>query len=119
MQLVLMYLDEVFKAIKMFETFENNQKQTKTPWLVFATAAFCFTVFLFYIDEGNYSLKGFAKWYTWIVLLIYAIPQVLTQFVFFKLLRNRLNNKERTLFSVLLGLFFGAALVICSFIFLG
>lgn len=103
----------------MFEAFEKTQKQTKTPWLVFMAAAFCLTVFLFYIDEGNYSLKGFAKLYTWIVLLLYAIPQVFVQFLFFKLLKNRINEKERTLFSVILGLIFGVTLVISGFYLIG
>ena len=102
----------------MFETFENIKKQTKTPWLVFVAAAFCFTLFLFYIDEGNYSLKGFTQGYTWIVLLIYMIPQVLTQFVFFHLFKKKLNNKESALFSVLVGIPLGVALVIFGFYFI-
>ena len=87
----------------------------KQPLIVFVLAATAVVLFLFFIDEGNYSLRGFTNPLHWLVFLIYLIPTVLAQFLTYLLL-TKLNMKDGKLtFSVVIGLFFGIASVISLF----
>jgi 4-hydroxybenzoate polyprenyltransferase len=88
----------------------------KNEWLLFLMSAIVIVLFLFYIDEGNYSLKGFTNPGHIIVFFIYVIPTFLAQVFVFKLLTKFKIESGKLLFSIVCGLFLGIAAVIVCFI---
>ena len=87
----------------------------KQPLIIFVLAATAVVLFLFFTDEGNYSLKGFTNPVHWLVFLIYLMPTVLAQFLTYLFLTKLNMQHGKLTFSVVIGLFFGIASVISLF----
>jgi len=76
----------------------------------------CITVlFLFFIDEGNYSFQGFKEPVHWLVFLIYTVPTILAQLLIYKLLTRINLESGKLLFSTIFGLLIGVTGVISLF----
>ena len=93
--------------------------RTKTaqpkPWLLFTVSAIVLVLFLFYIDEGHYSLKGFTNPVHLLIFFIYLTPSILAQFLVYRLLNKMQLKSGALLYSVVCGLFIGVSLVMSLF----
>ena len=94
----------------MSEPLLDYTEKQKVPLTLFFAVAFCFTQFLFFIDEGYNSFKWMLSPANWLVFFIYLFPMVLCMYLGWRILKNKT-------WSVLLGLLIGTSLVI--FVLLG
>lgn len=99
----------------MFEEFEGKADEKKGKVWIFLTSSILLTLFLFFIDEGNYSFNWAKNYFSLIMVVIYALPMFLAQWLFYKFLPKNLSKTEKYLFSIPIGLIVGVCLVITVF----
>ncbi|MCB0427891.1 MAG: hypothetical protein KDD16_11365 [Mangrovimonas sp.] len=99
----------------MFEEFEKKANTKNGTIWIFITSSILLTLFLFYIDEGNYNFNWAENYFSLIMVLIYAAPMFLAQWLFYKFLPKNLSKTEKYLFSIPIGLIVGVVLVISIF----
>ena len=99
----------------MFEEFKNKSVRKWGNPLVFLASSILLTLFLFFIDEGNYSFNWIGSFYALIIAFIYALPMFLFQFLIFKSLSEKFSPKEKYLISIPFGLITGTILVVFAF----
>jgi len=80
-----------------------------TPFVI---VAFLSTLFLFYIDEGNYSLKGITQVGNIIALSIYWLGLILGQVLVKSFLYKQKTGYEKTALVIVTGLPIGLFLAI-------
>ncbi len=94
-------------------TFTNRQ-QTNSFFIHLLCAA-AFTTFLFFIDEGYYSFKWMREAGNWLLFAIYTFGilsgQIVTQF----LILRQYTGKYKMLFSCLIGVPLGTAILFAVF----
>lgn len=94
----------------------GNTNQKKEYVAVYFLLSLLVTVFLIYIDEGNYNFNWIYSWGNWVVFLIYAFGifsgQILAQHFLFK----KMTTVNRILLSFFVGGGVGLAAVIIMFI---
>lgn len=99
----------------MFEKLKNKSvRKWRTP-IIFLVSSILLTLFLFFIDEGNYSFNWIRSFYALIIAFIYALPMFLIQFLIFKSLSKKFSTKEKYLISIPFGLIIGTMLVVFVF----
>lgn len=85
----------------------SSQKK-KSHLGTFTTAALVVTLFLFFIDEGNYSFSGLTDWGNLLALAFYFLAMIIGQSVLHMLLRPRLPESQALRLSLFFGTFTGA-----------
>ena len=103
----------------MFESFIPEKKKDKGNLMVFLVSSILVTLFLFYIDEGNYNFEWTESILSFFVALIYILPMFLLQWIVYKLLPNKLSKTDKYLTSIPSGIVLGTILVIGGFYLLG
>jgi hypothetical protein len=91
------------------------QKTKSWPVLVlFTSCAVILCLFLFFIDEGNYSFAGLLNPANFIAMSIYFIAAFFGQAAVYALLEF-ITNKRQPIMSVIIGAPLGAFLLMCVF----
>ncbi|MHA7058930.1 hypothetical protein ACWGOQ_0017020 [Aquimarina sp. M1] len=75
--------------------------------LILGVSSVLITLFLFFIDEANYSFSWTTEPYVWIIFLIYAIPIFLGQLALSKVILKKISKTKRIVLSMLLGSILG------------
>ncbi len=70
------------------------------------------TLFLFFIDEGNYDFNWTAEPFVWVIFLIYAVPIFLGQLLLSKVVLKKINQTRRIILSILIGTAIGMTFTI-------
>ncbi|NOU59139.1 hypothetical protein [Marinifilum caeruleilacunae] len=83
--------------------------------LIFLITSISVLFFLFYIDEGYYSIAWMREPFAYIVFMIYLIPTFLCQLLIYIVLLRVNIATGRTVLSIILGLFLGISLVVSAF----
>jgi putative effector of murein hydrolase len=87
--------------------------------LPFVISTILITLFLFFIDEGNYNFEWMANWGNWIVFFVYAFPVFFAQVLFSKIIFGKVKKFGNTLRSIFIGSLTGLTFVIGVFYSLG
>ncbi len=94
----------------------NQPRSIKAlPAFIVATVLIC--LFLFYIDEGNYSLEGLTQPGNLIAMSFYFFFITIMQSVSYISVPKRINTNKAVLLSILIGIPIGIAATI-SFLYL-
>ena len=86
-----------------FTTFRNLYLEG----VLFLTASFLFTIFLFYIDEGRYSLDGILAINNLVALSIYFVGAFIGQWLLFYSLSQKMEFVRNLTLSIPGGLLLG------------
>jgi len=82
---------------------------------ILSTSAILITLFLFFIDEGNYNFAWVKEPFAWVIFMIYAIPIFLGQ-VFVSRYIPKKNPRKKLVLSVLIGSVIGITFTVCIFL---
>ena len=88
----------------------------KYPSLIFVLSSLLVTVFLFYIDEGNYHLKGILKLANLVPLGIYFIGIFTSKLFLFRLIQHRTAGGQALMISIAIGSIIGTLLAAGFFV---
>ena len=92
------------------------QKRTGiSSLLVIAIAAFAVTLFLFYIDEGNYSLENITHPGNIVALSFYFVGMILAQALTLAIAERFTAPRKALIISITTGIPVGIAITILSF----
>ena len=93
----------------------NDSLSSDRNLIVPVLASIFVTMFLFYIDEGNYNFKWMLDWGAWIVFTVYSgiilIAQLVVRLLFFR----KLSFKWQTIWTCLAGIPLGVVATISIF----
>ncbi|MBT8196442.1 MAG: hypothetical protein HKO56_04185 [Bacteroidia bacterium] len=95
----------------------NAQIQTVKQWPVvslFFISSLAMCLFLFFIDEGNYHLKGLFTPSNILAMSLYFIAVLLGQTFVYAIL-EKFSNKRQPIMSVIIGAPLGAIALMCIF----
>jgi len=94
-------------------------KKTNThPLVPFAVSALVVTLFLFYIDEGNYSFENIFHPGNIVALAFYFIGIMLMQALILAVAERFVKQRRAILTAIIMGIPLGIALTILFFLFL-
>lgn len=95
----------------------SHHQRKPNHLLLFAAVAFIFTLFLFFIDEGNYSLSGLTDTGNLIALSLYFVAMLLGQ-TLTHLVLQRLSSEALALrLSIIIGSLGGVIVMAIIFFF--
>lgn len=80
--------------------------------LILMTSSILITLFLFFIDEGNYNFNWATEPFVWIVFLIYAVPIFLGQLAMSKIVLKKISRIHKIILSILIGSVIGISFTI-------
>ncbi|MBL7951092.1 MAG: hypothetical protein JNM62_05175 [Flavobacteriales bacterium] len=72
-------------------------------WSLLLATALAVTLFLYFIDEGRYSLQGLLTWGNTIAMGVYLLGMMLGLFLVSRLFATRHPSPARTVLVLLLG----------------
>jgi len=79
---------------------------------ILGISAVLITLFLFFIDEGNYDFNWSAEPFVWVIFLIYTIPIFLGQLLLSKVVLKNISQTKRIVLSILIGTIIGMTFTI-------
>ena len=88
----------------------------KYTTIIFLVTSLIVTVFLFYIDEGNYHLDGILKPANLVPLGIYFTGIFMAKFILFRFIQPRTSAIPGLIMTVFIGSFIGTLLSVGFFL---
>ncbi|KAA1243542.1 hypothetical protein [Aquimarina sp. RZ0] len=77
--------------------------------LILSSSSILSTLFLFFIDEGNYNFNWITEPLVWLIFLMYAVPIFLGQLFISKVILKKYNGTGIIIASILVGTTVGIA----------
>jgi len=71
--------------------------------LILVGSSILITLFLFFMDEGNYSFNWAMEPFVWIIFLIYMVPIFLGQLVMSRVVLRKISQTRKLILSILIG----------------
>ncbi|MDH7445945.1 hypothetical protein [Aquimarina sp. 2201CG14-23] len=81
----------------------RNVSSKNKELFILGISSILITLFLFFIDEGNYDFNWVAEPFVWIIFLIYAVPIFLGQLLVSKVMLKNISQTNKMLLSILIG----------------
>ncbi|GAA0719580.1 hypothetical protein GCM10009430_18810 [Aquimarina litoralis] len=74
---------------------------------ILGSSAILITLFLFFIDEGNYNFNWLEEPFVWVIFGIYAIPIFLGQLFIYKVFLKNSRSTKKIMLSIFGGSIIG------------